>query len=233
MIRKERDAGAARHKVRSVPSICEIQLIRAGTANEAMRRLAIAYMLRGQAADIVNALRGKYDKQTAAAIDAHVTVAGPCDTDASIVGTIKVVGRCACNADPFELTITRPDTFLPTSSTSFFHIEPKERLVALHDQLVAELGWKEAFPYIPHVTITEYLPPAETVQVAQELDSIDIRGTGVLDAITLLQKGSDGRWVPLRQFRLGRGDILATWQGALEHSSWIARSSQRPRKIDV
>lgn len=176
-----------------------------------MRHLAIAYMLEGQAAGTINALRRKYDKQTAAAIDAHVTVAGPSDTDTPIAEIGTTVARFTSSADPFGVTITGVDTFLPISSASFLRIEPKDGLVALHDGLVAQLCWKEAFPYFPHVTVTEYLSPAETTQVAKELLARDIRETGVLDAVTLLHKGSDGRWVPLHEFRLGGGAMQ--WHG--------------------
>ena len=103
------------------------------------------------------------------------------------------------------LTITDVGTFLPISSTSFLSIGPQKRLAALHDELVAQLHWEEAFPYRPHITITEYLSLAETSEVARKLRTFNIqRNRHVLDTITLLEKGPDGKWVRLREFQLGK-----------------------------
>lgn len=167
-----------------------------------MKRLLIAHMVNGRAANVINTLRKKYDRMTAAAIDAHVTMAGPCNTALTIAETTMVTARVASDAVPFELTINGVDTFLPTSSTSFLHIGPQERLVALHDKLVAQLHWEEAFPYYPHVTITEYLPPAETSEVARKLHTSNIHETDMLDTVALLKKGSDSKWMLLREFQL-------------------------------
>jgi 2'-5' RNA ligase len=169
-----------------------------------MKRLLVAHMLKGRAANVINPLRKKYDTKTAAAIDAHVTLAGPCNTALTVANITKIAARVAYNAVPFELTIIGVDTFLPVSSTIFLHVGPKERLVALHDELAAQLRWEEAFPYHPHVTITEYLSPEETSEVARELRTSNIHETDVLDTITLLEKGSDGKWALLREFQLGK-----------------------------
>jgi 2'-5' RNA ligase len=171
-----------------------------------MKRLLIAHIIKGRAANVINALRKKYDGRTAAAIDAHVTLAGPCDTALTVAEIATITARVASDAIPFELIITGIGTFLPTSSTSFLHIEPKERLVALHDELVAQLLWKEAFPYYPHVTITEYLSPVETSEVVHKLHTFIIHETDMLDTLALLEKGSDGKWVLLREFQLGKRD---------------------------
>jgi 2'-5' RNA ligase len=169
-----------------------------------MKRLLVAHMLKGRAANVINPLRKKYDTKTAAAIDAHVTLAGPCNTALTVANITKIAARVAPDVTPFKLTITGVGTFLPTSSTSFLHIGPQERLKALHDELVAKLGWEEAFLYQPHVTITEYLSPAETSEVARELRELNIHETDMLDTIALLRKGLDGKWALLREFQLGK-----------------------------
>lgn len=169
-----------------------------------MKSLLIAHMIKGRAANAINTLRKKCDRKTAASIDAHVTLAGPCNTASTVTEIATVIARVTPGARPFELTITGVATFLPISSTSFLHVGPKERLVALHDELVAQLRWKEDFPYYPHVTITEYLSPAETSEVARKLHTSNIHETDILDTITLLEKGSDGKWMLLRKFQLGK-----------------------------
>lgn len=169
-----------------------------------MKRLLIAHMIKKRAANVINTLRKKYDRKTAAAIDAHVTLAGPCNTASTVAEIATVIIRVARDAIPFELTITGVGTFLPISSTCFLQIGPQERLEALHDELVAQLRWEEAFPYYPHVTITEYLSPAETSEVVRKLHTLNIHETGMLDTISLLEEGSDGKWMLLRGFQLGK-----------------------------
>lgn len=169
-----------------------------------MKRVIIAHMIGGRAANTINMLRKKYDEKTAAAIDAHVTLTGPCNITSPVAEIAAVTARVASNAIPFELTITGVGTFLPASPTSFLHIGPKERLVALHDALIAQLRWKEDFPYHPHVTITEYISPAETSEVVRKLHTFNIHETDVLDTMALLEKGPDGKWVLLKEFQLGK-----------------------------
>jgi len=189
-----------------------------------MKRLLIAHMISGRAANVINTFRKKYDRMTAAAIDAHVTLAGPCNTALTVAKITTVTARVASGAIPFELTITGVDTFLPISSTSFLCIGPRERLVALHDELVAQLGWEEDFSYYPHVTITEYLSPAETSEVARKLHTFDIHENYMLDTIALLEKGSDGKWTLLREFQLGKRNTkpseLRFWNCKKEEKTW-------------
>jgi 2'-5' RNA ligase len=165
-----------------------------------MKRLAVAHMVSGKAAAVINALRQRHDPRTAAAIGAHISLAGPCDTPAPLDDLEAMLSRIAASARPFELTIAGVATFLPVSSVCYLEVQPSEPLVGLHDLLVANLHWEEAFPYVPHVTVTEYLPPADTEAVALQLRALAICERDRLDTITLLEKAPDGRWAPLRTF---------------------------------
>jgi 2'-5' RNA ligase len=166
-------------------------------------------MIRGEAGDIIDALRKEHDEMTAAVIGAHVTLAGPCDTALALEEIAAVMNRAAANTKPFKITIANVGTFLPVSPTSFLKTEPQARLKALHNDLVAQLRWEEAFPYHPHVTITEYLSPAETAEVVRRLNTFDIEVTDTLDTIALLEKGSDGKWMPLHESRLRETHFLS------------------------
>ena len=165
-----------------------------------MKRLAIAHMVSGKAAAVINALRQQHDPRTAAAIGAHITLAAPCDTPTSVEDLEAALSRIAASAQPFELTIAGVATFLPNSSVCYLEVQPSEPLVGLHDLLVANLHWQEAFPYVPHVTVTEYLPPADTEAVALQLRTLGTCQHDRLDAFTWLEKVPDGRWAPLRTF---------------------------------
>ena len=158
------------------------------------RRLAIAYLLKGKAANTINNLRQKYDVKTATAIAGHLTIAGPCNTETPLSQVQDVVARFAATLQPIPLTIRGVETFLPISATCYLGINPKEPLKALHDALVSQLNWTECYPYHPHVTITEYLTPARTEEAADQLQGLNIHETDTLDSLTLLEKDFRGTW---------------------------------------
>lgn len=159
----------------------------------------MAYLLRGKAAVKVNRWRREHDPRTAAASPAHVTLAGPVNTPAPLDALVRVVRAAADQTAPFELRIGSVATFLPVSATTFLEIEPRGALTALHDLLVPELGWAEAYPYHPHVTVTEYLDRADTEQVYHALRAVEVRLLDRLDRLTLLERQRDGRWIPLAE----------------------------------
>jgi len=169
-----------------------------------MRHLLVAHLLSGYAAMEVNALRGQYDPRTAAALGAHVTLAGAVDTDAPLPQIEAVISQCAVETEPFDLVIQGVTTFLPATSTVYLPVGPVDRLTALHDLLVARLGWQEQFPYVPHVTVAEFLPPPETEEVVRELRPIAVFVQDRLDALTLLERNGTGKWVPVLAYHLRR-----------------------------
>jgi 2'-5' RNA ligase len=168
-----------------------------------MRRLGIAHMLSGRAAALTDELRHRYDPTAAAALGAHLTIAGPAETAACLDELTALLSRVAAEWKPFDLTIAGVATFLPVTPTCHLGVEPRERLKSLHDSMVRTLGWTDAFDYVPHVTITEYLHEDLTAQVAEEVEALGIREQHRLSAFTLLEKSAAGRWVPIRTFPLG------------------------------
>ncbi len=165
-------------------------------------RLAIAAMLTGAAAEVVNALREKYDPRSAAAIGAHVTVAGPADTEMDIESAAGIVAEVAEQVSAFEVTVGGVRTFLPVSPVCYLEVRPQDLLRALHEELVARLGWQEQFGYTPHATIAEYLEAGETERVARELEAADFRAQDCLRVLTLLEKEASGVWVAREEFVL-------------------------------
>jgi 2'-5' RNA ligase len=167
-----------------------------------MKCFGIAHMFKGHVADVVDNLRKKYDEKTANAVGPHVTMAGPCDSDMTDEEVTSILSLVASKTRSFRLTIMNIDTFLPVSSTSFLRIKPKKRLITIHNKLVLKLGWEEAFPYHPHVTITEYLSPKETFEVVSKMRKNKFHETDILDSIALLQKNQVGKWILLQEFQL-------------------------------
>jgi 2'-5' RNA ligase len=167
-----------------------------------MRRLIIAHILSGYAAMEVDALRHQYDPRTAAAMEAHVTLAGPVDTDVPLLEIEAVVRQCAAEAESCDLVIEGATTFLPTTSTAYLPVGPTDRLVALHDLLLGRLGWTEEYHYVPHVTVAEHLSPAQTEAVVKQLATVHIFVCDRLDSIALLEKSSTGKWASMVTCRL-------------------------------
>jgi 2'-5' RNA ligase len=166
-------------------------------------RVGIAYMLTGEAAQAVNALRQRYDPQTAAIIDAHVTLAGPSETATPLAEMVDTLRRCAVELLPFDLTIGGVSTFLPVSRACFLEIEPRERLVALHDRLMSEFGWTEQQHFHPHVTITEYLSASETETVAAQLRTYAPTLKDRLSSLSFFYEETEERWNLAAQIPLG------------------------------
>ncbi len=170
-----------------------------------MRRVVVAYLLRGEASERVNHLRRQYDPRTAAAIPAHVTLAGPVNTPAPLDDLIRALYSVAGRTAPLALRIGAVATFLPVSATTFLEVEPRASLTALHDLQVQELGWTETYPYHPHVTVTEYLDRFATEEAYRSLRGIEVEWLDYLDRITLLEKLPDGRWISVANAALNAG----------------------------
>jgi 2'-5' RNA ligase len=168
-----------------------------------LRRLAVAYTLRGEAAAIANALRERFDPHAARVIPAHVTLAGPFNTPLRPDAVLPLLERVAKAAAPFDITVQGVATFAPVSNTTFLSLAPCRELTALHDQLIAALGWTETFPYHPHVTITEYLSTEGTERAYRELLAQDSREADRIDRFTLFEKRRNRGWKPVLELRLG------------------------------
>jgi 2'-5' RNA ligase len=166
------------------------------------RRLGIVHMLSGQAADTINKLRGKYDPKSARAVGAHVTLAGPFETDAPINEIEETITCSLKEVGQFDLEIKGIDTFLPVSAACYFCIEPREKLASINSLLIAQLGWKDKFSYHPHVTVTEYLSREETEDLFKQLQQLEIRMRDRMDKITLVERNEEGVWIPVAEFSL-------------------------------
>jgi len=163
-------------------------------------------MLSGEGAMVVNALRRQYDPRTALAIDAHVTFAGPWDGEEPVSSIEAELVSVADELEPFELTITEVRSFLPTTPTCYLEVEPEKQLVALHDALVRRLGWRDSFPYVPHVTIAEYLSEEETAGVVEQLRRLELCVHDQVRKLRLVEKVSEGRWVVAKEVPIGRAE---------------------------
>ena len=167
-----------------------------------MNRLIVAHVLTGEAARRIDALRKRFDPKTAAAIDAHLTLAGPFDSEHGADHYVPRIRAVAGQYAPFEITIRGFGSFIPTSLTTFAQLADRTDVVAVHDALVNALRWKERYPYVPHVTITEYLDREDTTRVYEVLGQTTLEVSDTVSKLSLMQKGIDGRWESVRDIPL-------------------------------
>ena len=168
-----------------------------------MTRIAVAYLFEGAAAERLNKLRRTYDPESAATVDAHVTLAAPIEWNGTTADAADVLTELLRSEQAFELTVDGVGTFLPASPTCFAVVGPRARLTALHDLIVAHLGSKERWPFVPHATICEYLTPERTAEVVKKLQPMPLHFQCHVDSVSLLRQVKGTRWQPIHELPLG------------------------------
>ncbi len=169
-----------------------------------MIEVVITHVFDGDARALFNKLRRKYDAKAASWIDAHVTVAGPVTIQDDLPRLVERVREVAQRHDPFDLHLSGADTFLPTTNVTYARVEDSCPLRALHDDLVATLGWEENHSYVPHVTITAGLDPEQTERALRDLKSLEIDSVERVENLSIYERIDGHGWnlaarAPLRQ----------------------------------
>ena len=127
----------------------------------------------------VNALRAAHDPVSAAAIDAHVSLTVPlprAPTEERWAELETLAGGVA------SFTVTYgPARRFPSSSVVFLDIEPKHVLAELVATLESASLFEEAgprqYPFTPHMTIAEFIPPDRTEPLLKQLEGTAPMGT--------------------------------------------------------
>ncbi len=170
-----------------------------------MNRFAVAYVLDGLAGDKVNAIRRSCDPQSADVIDAHVTVAGPVNVEASEDDICSAVQQTAAGIAASDVVgIGGCGDFLPVTNTAFLTVSAPEVFIATHDKLIEALGWVEEYPFVPHLTVCEYLSRDETMSVCDQLNELSLDLRVRVDSLTVFSKQSGGKWLAIAKFPLVR-----------------------------
>ena len=154
-------------------------------------------------AEILDAVRASSGDPLAAFIPAHVTLLGPTDIDPDRIGEVEVrLAAVAAAHAPFAVHLRGTGTFRPVTEVVFVAVATGigecERLAT--DVRQGPLRRDLHYPYHPHVTIAHDVPTAALDRVYAEL--ADFEALFTADHFTLYVHGSDGRWRPLRDFKL-------------------------------
>jgi 2'-5' RNA ligase len=141
----------------------------------------------------------------AAYVPAHVTLLGPTEIEAADFKAIeRSLSGVAAGYPAFSLLLRGTGTFRPVTEVVFVAVaagisECEQLNAAIYN--IAGIERATKFPYHPHVTVAQDVPPAQLDAAFHDLAGFEARFA--VDGFTLFEHGSDGRWRPQRDYVLG------------------------------
>ncbi len=136
----------------------------------------------------------------------HVTLLPPTllRTD-RLAAAERHLGTVAVEGEPFDLHLSGTGTFRPVSDVVFVVVAAG---IAQCEQLELRvrsgpLSRQTRFPYHPHVTVAHDVPAYQLDAAYAGLTGFEARFP--VDGFTMFEQGSDGVWLPRREFPLGTG----------------------------
>ena len=155
-------------------------------------------------AGILDAVRASSGDPLARFIPAHLTLLGPTEVAAGHVEVVQAgLAEVATRHAPFAIHLRGTGTFRPVTEVVFVAvaagISECERLAG--DVRRGPLTRQLHYPYHPHVTVAQDVPPAALDAVFADL--ADFSAIFHVGAFTLFSHGGEGPWRPRRDFPLG------------------------------
>ncbi|MFG2053697.1 2'-5' RNA ligase family protein [Micromonospora sp. NPDC048930] len=139
------------------------------------------------------------------AVPAHVTLLGPTEIPVTALPAVEAhLARVAATHLPFTLHLRGTGTFRPVTQVVFVAVAAgisECELLAAAINSAPELHREARFPYHPHVTVAQDVPP-EVLDKAYE-DLADFSALFEVEGFTLFSHSGATRWQPRRDFRLG------------------------------
>lgn len=148
--------------------------------------------------------RARAGDPQAAYVPAHLTLLGPTEVLAADLTRIEEhLLQVAALFPPYTLHLRGTGTFRPITEVVFVAVAAgisECELLAEAVGAAPELRRETRFPYHPHVTVAQDVPPAALDAVYEDL--ADFTARFLVDGFTLFRHGGDGRWLPRRDFKL-------------------------------
>jgi 2'-5' RNA ligase len=149
--------------------------------------------------------RGEAGDPQAAYVPAHVTLLGPTEVDTELLPAVeKHLEAVASAQPPFTIHLRGTGTFRPITEVVFVTLaQGISECELLAGAIAAAEGVSRdsRFPYHPHVTVAQDVPPAALDAVFADLSDFSARFDVV--SFTLFSHGGEGPWRPRRDFPLG------------------------------
>ena len=149
--------------------------------------------------------RGAAGDPQAAYVPAHVTLLGPTEVDTDLLPAVeKHLGAVASAQQPFTIHLRGTGTFRPVTEVVFVTLAAG---ISECEMLAGSIAAAEGvhrdsrFPYHPHVTVAQDVPPAALDAVFEDLAGFSARFE--VTSFTLFSHGGEGPWRRRRDFPLG------------------------------
>jgi 2'-5' RNA ligase len=147
-------------------------------------------------------------------------------SETRLAEALSLLRTSAAGLSPFELQLGPVTTFLPDSPTLYLAVSGSEAAIEslsrLRDEIFKPpLERALTFPFVPHVTIGDDLPPERIAHAVQALSSYT--ATVQCAAVHLLQeRRADGRarWTPIADNNFG--PPIPIGRGSLPLELWIS-----------
>ena len=141
----------------------------------------------------------------AAYTPAHVTLLGPTEVATDALPAVeKHLESVAAGQVPFTIHLRGTGTFRPITEVVFVTLAvgiSECELLAEAITSSEDINRGSRFPYHPHVTVAQDVPPAALDAVFADL--ADFSAIFPVGAFTLFSHGGEGPWRPRRDFPLG------------------------------
>ena len=141
----------------------------------------------------------------AAYVPAHVTLLGPTAVDTDLLPSVeRHLEKVASAQPPFPVHLRGAGTFRPITEVVFVPLAAGVSECELLAEAIAAAGGvyrNSRFPYHPHVTVAQDVPPAALDAVFEDLSNFSARFDVV--SFTLFSHDGEGPWRRRRDFPLG------------------------------
>ena len=141
----------------------------------------------------------------AAYVPAHLTLLGPTEIDPAAMPAVEEhLARVAAAHPPYALHLRGTGTFRPVTEVVFVTVAAgisECELLAAAIGAAPQLRRQTRFPYHPHVTVAQDVPPEALDKVYEDLADFSARFE--VERFTLFSHSGADRWRPRRDFVLG------------------------------
>jgi 2'-5' RNA ligase len=141
----------------------------------------------------------------AAYTPAHVTLLGPTEIDGAALPAIeRHLEKVAAAQPPFTIVLRGTGTFRPITEVVFVALAVGISECELLAEAITssdDIDRGSRFPYHPHVTVAQDVPPEQLDAVFEDLGDFSARFH--VASFTLFSHGGEGPWRPRRDFPLG------------------------------
>jgi len=141
----------------------------------------------------------------AAYTPAHVTLLGPTEVAGDALPAIeRHLEKVAAAQQPFTIHLRGTGTFRPVTEVVFVTLAvgiSECELLAEAITSADDIDRDARFPYHPHVTVAQDVPPEQLDAVFEDLAGFSAKFP--VASFTLFSHGGEGPWRPRRDFPLG------------------------------